>query len=432
MSDPDECRTASVFVTYHHECVQTLPPAPTSPLPTVPAGATVTLPAVAGVPTVAPPQGMVPAGEALMSTSTAPAAAATSAPGLVNTSQAEALPAGAAALVPTIAPLVATTTTTMDAMQINEQYIDRRDRFIRAPDGRVTWFQDAQTLTKHLVRTGCKACGTPPPCQNWLSVSHDYIHNLSLGEDFQCEMLSDESPNGFSAPAYPTTSTMPQIEFAETTTTTQAAAAGGGFGTWLLGAIVVLCCCAGAGGAAFWAMNNKGGRKASKKGKKTRAVKRDASESGVDEDQVPLVIGQENGSFSSQASYPGEPVAQMGQREQMAAMAPTYTAMTPQMGQAQMAAQMATMQGLPTYPAMQTQAAFGQEQEMELVTVTPNGLAVTALAPGQQVPAGVPVLNQAPPQYAQPQPGMQYAQPQPGMPPPQYGQPPYGMQMPGY
>merc|ERR1711870_22810 len=38
----------------------------------------------------------------------------------------------------------------------------------------------------------------------------------------------------------------------------------------------------------------------------------------------------------------------------------------------------------------------GNQQELELVTVTPNGLQVTPIAAYGQVPPGVPVLNRSP------------------------------------
>jgi len=54
--------------------------------------------------------------------------------------------------------------------------------------------------------------------------------------------------------------------------------------------------------------------------------------------------------------------------------------------------------------ALGTQAAFPSaglyqqqpQQEMELVTITPDGHSVTPLAPGQGVPTGVPVFSQLP------------------------------------
>jgi len=374
---------------------------------------------------------MVPAAEAILSTSTA---APTTAP---PSAEPEVAPPET-----TVAPRDATTD--MDQVRANEEYTDRRDRFIKATDSDVIWFQDAEAPTKkHLVRSGCKACGDPPPCQNSLEVSSGYIEKLSPGQDFQCDMLTGSMDNGI-AWGYATTQSTTVVT-TTTTTTTEEEAAGGGFGMRVF--IGILCLAALAGLCALAYFFTAGSKRKSKK--KTRSVgKRREEEDGHDEDQVPLVLGQEEGimpspSFGTQGANGW--AGGLGQRERAAATAPTYTAMTPHMGQAQLAAQTAMAsavqqqaslptvthvpqgpmmptqawmvpqgmggplptqaavppQAMPgTYNALQTQAAFSPpEQEMELVTVTPNGLAVTPLPPGQGVPQGVPVLSAAPTAY---------------------------------
>jgi len=327
--------------------------------------------------------------------------------------------------------------TNADAIKANELYKDRRDRFIRAAGGSHTWFQDAQTLTRHLVRAGCTACDAQAPCENWLPVSEAYIQQLELGEDFQCEMLEDDSPHSYTAPPFSTNTTAGVSTGTNATTTAAAAAGGNSNWAWLVG-FVLLGCCGAAVGASFlgtWG-GGKGG-KASKKGKK-RGARGDASANGHD-DRVPLVAQGGEADADVQLSQReqmavmaptytaltpqmtpqmGQAGQALSQREQMAAMAPTYQALTPQLREAQLPTQVAMQAQLPTqtglqppapqqpwqmaaqqgmlpgtYQALQTQAAFAPQQEMELVTVTPDGLAVTSLAPGQAVPTGVPVLG---------------------------------------
>jgi len=359
----------------------------------------------------------------------AAAALATSLPAVqqVGTSMAPAAPVATAA--PTAAPVVSTTE---NILQKNEKYLDRQvngmwnDRFIKAIDGRAIWFQDAETLTKHLVRSQCKACGNPPPCQNYVQVTKNYISGLTLGEDFECDMLTQPGAVDGHKAVGVETQTSTTVAGAGTTTTTTTTSTQETVGGWglsmggvLVAGLVVLCCC-GAAAAAYMAMG-AGSSKKSKKKQSTRGVSRD-EESSSREDQVPLVLGEDgwhSTSFSSQNSGFG---GALGQREQAASMAPTYTGMPPQMAQAQMptsvsmqqpgfpmptqswqqqqqlAMQPVPTQGLPTYTGLPAQQASfaAQEQEMELVTVTPTGLAVTPLAPGQQIPQGVPVLTGPP------------------------------------
>lgn len=374
------------------------------------------------------------------------------------------------ATVPVVAqPLILTSTLGNELIE-NEQYRDRKNRFIKAPDRKEIWFQDAKTQSKHLIRFKCDACGEPPPCHNFKLVRKEYISLLNTGEDFACRMLHESLVvnNRAILPVVTTTRTLPPRIAATTSTTSSAVAAvagGGGSssggsssGGWIFLLLLLLCCCLGGLGFGAYHFMHKKKKKPGKKNKLNKSK-------FAAEDQVPLVQDEGN---------------EIAGQEQMTAMAPTYTAMAPQMGQAAMAAQaqmpthtqmsgmqqasmptqaamvgqsmgqgMAGQASMPTQswspgaqamqtkvleqpPAMQqasmqtmvleqppgamqpgqgsfahsTQGSFyatgiyqqqqQPQQEMELVTITPNGYSVTPLAPGQGVPSGVPVFNQLP------------------------------------
>jgi len=55
------------------------------------------------------------------------------------------------------------------------------------------YFQDASDESKHLVRNGCSMCGDAAVCQTPVTVTDDYLNSLTVGMDFECEMLSNKA-----------------------------------------------------------------------------------------------------------------------------------------------------------------------------------------------------------------------------------------------
>mmetsp|Transcript_131086 Transcript_131086/g.261565 ORF Transcript_131086/g.261565 Transcript_131086/m.261565 type:complete len:307 (+) Transcript_131086:60-980(+) len=277
------------------------------------------------------------------------------------------------AQVSAVAPPVILTSVSENQLIENEAYRNRANRFIQASNRREIWFQDAKTLSIHLIRFSCDACGEPPPCKNPVLVRHTYIGMLQKqkkqGEDFACQMWQ----KGI---VHINPDIRPIVTITHTTTrsgTTRSGAAAGGSssgGGWIFIFLLLLCCCLGGlGFAAYHFMAKKKGPKRKDKQNKNKFAA---------EDQVPLV---------SDDSGDGE-IAGLQQRT---ATAPTYTVMPPQMGQQQ--------PGFQAQTAMMGQTGMYQQQpqqEMELITITPDGYSVTPLGPGQAVPAGVPVFGQMP------------------------------------
>jgi hypothetical protein len=105
--------------------------------------------------------------------------------------------------------------------------------------------------------------------------------------------------------------------------------------------LLLLCCCfGGLGFAAYYFMFMNKKRKPNKKNKQKK-------NKFAAEDQVPLV----------QEEAPHFGGSETTAQEQRTAMAPTYTGLTPQMGQAAMTAQM------PTHTHMSGQQQFGSQQQ---------------------------------------------------------------------
>jgi len=256
-----------------------------------------------------------------------------------------------AAAVPVVAPPLVLMSTSRRPIISSEKYSDKRDRFIKSPDGTETWFEDAETQTKHLVRFKCEICDDPAPCNNAQPVNKDYIDNtLETGMDFSCNMMDGHAMQinpGFPelstpapTPKLQSTVTTTSVLATKTSTSASAAAAGSSFGTSWLFFLLFIACCFGVIAFAFnhFVTKKKKANKTKRQGKK-RAI---GAEEGV-----PLV----------QDDAPHFGSSNTGAPEQRTAMAPTYTGLTPQMGQAAMAAQQAH---LPTYTHMGDQHQLQQ------------------------------------------------------------------------
>lgn len=253
------------------------------------------------------------------------------------------------AAVPVVAPPLVLTSIGRSAISAIKGISNSTHRFIRAPDHNEIWYENGGS--KHLVRFQCGACGDPPPCENTEPVGAQYIAGLQTGEDFSCQMLNGVQINkGVREQAIltpnpnlrsPVTTTRP---LGTTAASSNAQAADGGSSSgwllWLLFGLLLCCCMGGISLAAYHFMTGK--KKPSKKGKKRLGA----------EDRVPLV----------QDDAPRFGSSNKGASAQMTAMAPTYTAINPQMGQAALAAQAQ----MPTYTHMgqQQQPQHGQHANM--------------------------------------------------------------------
>jgi len=246
------------------------------------------------------------------------------------------------AKVQVVAQLLTLTSVNSNQISENEAYRNGKDRFVKTPDSREIWFQDAKTQSVHLIRFNCNACGEPPLCSNSVLVSKEYVASKPIGEDFSCNMLHGIVGHTY-LPIVTTTHTLPprvqSRNIAMTSTTTNATAVGGsssGAG-WIFVFLVLVCCCLGGLGFAPATYH---------------FISSHCAEEV--EDQEPLVPdvpkNVDLGPFPPPAAFH---LTGVGQQQP-------------------------------------------PQQEMELVTITPEGYSVLPLAPGQGVPAGVPVFSQLP------------------------------------
>mmetsp|Transcript_128937 Transcript_128937/g.321618 ORF Transcript_128937/g.321618 Transcript_128937/m.321618 type:complete len:437 (+) Transcript_128937:84-1394(+) len=240
-----------------------------APLPTPPAVPTYTPPSLPATPTVAPP------------------VVATVAP-----------PVATPAVVPPVVPPVASSASASAPAAAPDSTPANHDRFITSVSQAATYFEDLESNTRHLVRNGCQICDDPKPCENPLAVTDSYMASLTLGKDFDCDMMLNADVAQGVAPDLPTTSTpIPTTTMlaALPTTTTEPEAplanSSLGFGQVAIVLVILVLCCVGAGAALnyFNRDSNKGRDKKGKgssNGSAKKGKRRDQS------DQSPLLAGQ--------------------------------------------------------------------------------------------------------------------------------------------
>jgi hypothetical protein len=359
-----------------------------------------------------------------------------------------------------------------------------QDIFIRGDDDREVYFRDGETATKHLVRPGaCGLCDSQvqEQCGAPSQVYEGEINGLPTGEDFVCTMATEGGPvhdlesglaivGGKTNPPTPsptttlTTTTTVTSATGDTTTLLLALASGGGssmpWWPFLFGLLILACC------AAFLVFAYLSVQKSKAAEKQTRAakIKSDmldeegghSSEESTDEERrtsfrsdasEPLMGkgGPTATSAPTSTAAPGAPLAGVPpnypreptwgspadaraaghvlppvcETVTAASRMPAGTPSSPKLAGAganlpDMDLVIVTPQGLAVTPLNGTPPPAGvpmlqglqkqpvatgrggspQAQEMDLVTVTPQGLAVTALN-GRPPPAGVPYLSMA-------------------------------------
>lgn len=283
------------------------------------------------------------------------------------------------------------------------------DAFLRDPDSDAVYFRDEETNRKHLLRFSCDSCHTPL-CGNVIVVSTVYLDAVEVGQDFACDMLvPGPATKGlvvFTTEQPPTTTTaFPTVFLAASTSTTTTEAPGlmeemgGVLPPWMWFALCTLPCCACAG--IFVALQLGHG----KKGKSTRKF----SLCATSDDESPKSDKGRPLAHPGYDSYSQVPLPQhaspQGTSPAMgnAATMPTYTGMGG-MQQPMGGAREAQFYGQPPQqlspqPHRQQLLEVSPEptQEMDLITVTDQGLEVTPLR-GTPPPAGIPVVQ---PNYSQ-------------------------------
>jgi len=100
--------------------------------------------------------------------------------------------ATATTAAPTTATATTTTATTTIPVGLPPPLL--QDRFILDVSG-ATYFEDFESRTVHLVRSGCEECEVPgatpsADCKGPVRVPDTYVAAGVLGEDFECDMLS--------------------------------------------------------------------------------------------------------------------------------------------------------------------------------------------------------------------------------------------------
>jgi hypothetical protein len=313
--------------------------------------------------------------------------------------------------VTTTTGVTVTSTTTLEIITPEKNL---RDMFIRGNNPLGVYFRDGESLTKHVVRLeACKRCPdlVKEMCSNPMKVAEGEIAGLPTGEDFECSMFQEGHKvrevedkvlgmDGQTNPPTPApTSTLTTTMTGETTLTTTShvvVAQGGGipWWVWTLGVVASLCACFGV----FTFLSVKKAEAFAKKNKSKRAthISADKMEAGMHDSEDSTSDAGEQASFDAELS---EPLVS----QKPAPMPPLMAA--------------APMSGVPGgIPPMSPLG--GSFADMDLVTVTPQGLAVTPLN-GNAPPAGVPLLQELQRQYGSqpgsPQPGRQYGS-QPGSP----------------
>lgn len=264
-------------------------------------------------------------------------------------------------------------------------------RFVSSQWGTL-YFEATGTGTKHIVRMGKDGCAvcvpTPPDCAAPLVLDQAYLGSLPTGEDFHCEMLVSGSLDRGMGLTWTTTT----VSTTTTLTTTSAifllvGRAGGGQtggGGWGWGwAVLLLClipCCIF---AAVFLVAVK--RRNDKRRAKGDFGSEEESEDG-DLAQLPLAQYGDYGMPPSPQSLHDPSVYGIMPQP----MGIPFPNAGPQMGY-----------GMPPMGQPGYGMPAGQEQQYDLVTVTPNGLEVTPLdTPPPMLPGQGPPPPMAPPMGA--------------------------------
>jgi len=297
------------------------------------------------------------------------------------------------------------------------------NRFVKGTAGGATYFEEAEAGVKHVVRAGCGACGSPPPCDKAAVVGDDYIQGLRLGEDFRCDMLQGGSTQaGVDGLAVTTTTTLgpTPAQVASTTGGLSSAEASGlilGLPWYVWSVLILLPCLVGVG-LLVW-LGKRPDSRETRRSKRSMSFDQEKAEAGAQgATQEPAaggwqplvsapdrldVQGQEQACQGAAAAAPQMLQQPTGQYPCM--VPPTQPGVPVWAEGPQNVPPTAPLQPAPTSPlwgvprtaVLQGQGAgglAGTRHELDLVRVTPNGLEISPLQ--GPPPPGVPVISPVP------------------------------------